>query len=306
MTTQITPIPQWVFHAAEMPTGYDPDADFSSMQNVWDDLPDRHYQDNGIGSRYQVMVLAHYLGIKGIGINPEKSGKHLTNAGIIERTRKLSTKKHWEITDEARKFLYHMVTTNPEALPPALTDLEFYKEHQPTAAAWIDAKMRHENGDYTALEKLGKAVKALPAAMVEFVKERVAVSGRFQLTYNDSGERVLRLPKVEVETPQVVTGEDGKKSLVWPTLNKGDNLLEAPKPEGEPRADDTTPVKEDAEVAEEAPASAPVEESKAEEASETAKPKPKRKPATKKTTSKKAAGKGPQRDANGRFVKKAD
>ena len=78
-------------------------------------------------------------------------------------------------------------------------------------------------------------------------------------TLDNGNVRVSNLPDVSLPKQK-----DGKWS--WPALNDGSNLLEAPKAEEEPQSDDTTPVKEDVEVVEEAPAPAPVEKPEAEEA----------------------------------------
>ncbi len=319
MTTQITPIPQWVFNA-KMPDSYDPKANFSQIQATWDSIP---REKGELGQRLQIYVIAYFMGITKIEIYNTDSLNYLADKGILDS-------KRYQPTPATQNFLYHMVTEHPENIPNSVFDLEFYKEQKPKVARWLEKKIRRHNGEYTSLEKLGQALLALPGATVRFVKDRVSITGQFKLLKNESGKLIgVEHPEVKVATPEINTSENGKKSLSWPALDKGDNLLAPPPeptdipepgpefgleeknegkeevptqdPEATPHADDTTPVKEDVEVVEEAPAPAPVEEPKGEEAP----PKTKRKP-RKSAASKKTAGKGPKRGPDGRFLKKEE
>jgi hypothetical protein len=268
--TQITPIPQWMFTVVE-PEGYDPDANFIAMQVVWDRLPQKC---GDLGTRLQVYTIAHFMGIKVI-TKQKATLVHLQDSGILETT----GLKNYDLTQDAKCFLYHKITTDENFVPAAVQDLEFYKENLSATALWIDAQMRHHNGEYTTLEKAGRALKALPAAAAQFVKDRVQWHGLPLLEKQaGSGNYQISFTPPTVSMPQVAVNADGKKTFAWPKLNDGSNLLEAPAPKEE--AEDPAPAAKP-EVQEETPAP--------------------EKPKARKTTKGKG---GPKRGPDGKFLPK--
>lgn len=241
--TQITQLPDYLFNVNE-PDGYDPEENFSSIARRWHNLPQQHYHNGGVGRRYQVMILAQFFGIGGIVISA-KGSEILKDAGFLECTSgAFAMQAQWDLTAEAKRFLYHLVTTQTSDIPQEVRDLEFYKTHKKGAARWIEKQMRKHNGETTGLEKLGEALLALPAAAAAFIAERVKWNGVPQLEWQPETSSVKVTPNLpDVSMPQKVTDADGKTTYVWPALNKGDNLLAAPEAAKAEEEPETVPEK---------------------------------------------------------------